>query len=118
MDDEDGVRQCMRVIFEDEYDLFLAADGPTAIELAKQNDIDVAVTDLRMAGMSGIEVPERLKSLKPDIEMIIMTAYESADTRRQALRLGAMITSTCPATARPCVPPSARRCSIARSRAK
>ena len=89
VDDEDGVRQCMRVIFEDEYDLFLAGDGPTAIELAKQNDIDVAVTDLRMAGMSGIEVLEQLKSLKPDIEVIIMTGYETADTRRQALRLGA-----------------------------
>jgi DNA-binding NtrC family response regulator len=89
VDDEDGVRQCMRVLFEEEYDLFMAGDAPTAIELAKQNDIDVAVTNINMPGMSGIELLERLKSLKPEIEVIIATAFETADTRRQALRLGA-----------------------------
>ena len=61
VDDEDGPRQSMRVIFKDEYDLLMAEDGPTAIELAQKNDIDVAVLDIRMAGMSGIEVLERLK---------------------------------------------------------
>ena len=56
MDDEDGPRESLRVIFKDEYNLLMAEDGPTAIELAKQHDIDVAVLDIRMAGMSGIEV--------------------------------------------------------------
>jgi DNA-binding NtrC family response regulator len=89
VDDEDGARQSLRVIFKDEYDVFMAGDGPTAIELAKQNDIDVVVTNICMPGMSGIELLERLKSLKPDIEVIIMTAFETTDTIRQALRLGA-----------------------------
>ncbi len=89
VDDEDTVRQFMRVVFMDEYDLFMAGDGRTAIELAKQNDIDVTVTNLHMAGMSGIELLERLKCLKPDIEVIIGTAFETTDTLRQALRLGA-----------------------------
>jgi DNA-binding NtrC family response regulator len=87
VDDEEGVRQCMRVIFNDEYGLFMAGDGPTTIGLAKQNDIDVAVTNIHMAGMSGIELLERLKSLKPEIEVIIMTGFETTDTLRQALRL-------------------------------
>src|ERR1035438_1296560 len=60
VDDEDGPRQSLRVIFKDDYDLLMAEDGPTAIELAQKNDIDVAVLDIRMAGMSGIEVLERL----------------------------------------------------------
>ena len=89
VDDEDGPRESMRVIFKDEYDLLLAEDGPTAIELAKHHDIDVAVLDIRMAGMSGIEVLERLKYVKPDIEAIMMTAFETTDTIRQALRLRA-----------------------------
>ncbi len=55
----------------------MAEDGPTAIELAKQHDIDVVVLDIRMAGMSGIEVLERLKFVKPDIEAIMMTAFET-----------------------------------------
>ena len=89
VDDEDGPRQSLRVIFKDEYDLLMAEDGPTAIELAKQHDIDVAVLDIRMAGMSGIEVLERLKYVKPDIEAIMMTAFETTDTIRKALRLRA-----------------------------
>jgi signal transduction histidine kinase len=89
VDDEDGPRQSLRVIFKDEYDLLMAEDGPTAIELAQKHDIDVAVLDIRMAGMSGIEVLERLKYVKPDIEAIMMTAFETTDTIRQALRLRA-----------------------------
>ena len=89
VDDEDGPRQSLRVIFKDEYDILMAEDGPTAIELAKQHPIDVAVLDIRMAGMSGIEVLERLKYVNPSIEVIMMTAFETTDTIRQALRLRA-----------------------------
>jgi signal transduction histidine kinase len=89
VDDEDGPRQSLRVIFKDDYDLLMAEDGPTAIELAQKHDIDVAVLDIRMAGMSGIEVLERLKYVKPEIEAIMMTAFETTDTIRQALKLRA-----------------------------
>ena len=89
VDDEEAIRESMRVIFEDEYDLFIAEDGVTAIKLAQQHDIDVVVTDIHMAGMSGIELLERLKILKPDIEVMMMTGFESNETRREALRLGA-----------------------------
>ncbi|HEU5395640.1 MAG TPA: response regulator [Verrucomicrobiae bacterium] len=89
VDDEDGPRQSLRVIFKDEYDLLMAEDGPTAIDLAQKNEIDVAVLDIRMAGMSGIEVLERIKYVNPQIEAIMMTAFETTDTIRQALRLRA-----------------------------
>jgi two-component system sensor histidine kinase/response regulator len=89
VDDEDGPRQSLRVIFKDDYDLLMAEDGPSAIKLAQENEIDVAVLDIRMAGMSGIEVLERLKYVNPDIEAIMMTAFETTDTIRQALRLRA-----------------------------
>src|SRR3989441_4050472 len=89
VDDEDGPRQSLRFIFKDEYEILMAADGPTAIELAQNNKIDVAVLDIRMAGMSGIEVLERLKYVDAAIEAIMMTAFETTDTMRQALRLRA-----------------------------
>ena len=79
----------LKLIFKDSYDLLLADDGASAIELAKENKIDVAVLDIRMAGMSGIEVLERLRFVQPDIEAIMITAYETTDTIRQALRLRA-----------------------------
>src|SRR5271156_4213661 len=89
VDDEEGPRMSLRVIFKDTYDLLMAEDGPTAIELAQKHDVDVAVLDIRMAGMSCIEVLERLKYVKPDMEAIMMTAFETTDTIRQALRLRA-----------------------------
>jgi len=89
VDDEEGPRQALRMVFKDEYDLLMAEDGPAAIELAQSHDIDVAVLDIRMAGMSGIEVLERLKYVKPDMEAIMLTAFETTDTIRQALRLRA-----------------------------
>ena len=89
VDDEEGPRMSLRVIFKDSYEILMAEDGPTAIDLAQKHDIDVAILDIRMAGMSGIEVLERLRFVKPNIEAIMITAFETTDTIRQALRLRA-----------------------------
>ncbi len=89
VDDEEGPRQSIRVIFKDEYEVLLACDGPSAVEMAKDREIDVAILDIRMSGMSGIEVLERLKCVDPGIEVVMMTAFETTDTMRQALRLRA-----------------------------
>jgi signal transduction histidine kinase len=89
VDDEEGPRQSLGVIFKDEYEVWLAPDGATAIELVQQHKIDVAVLDIRMAGMSGIQLLERLKNLDPGIEVVMMTAFETTETMRQALRLRA-----------------------------
>jgi signal transduction histidine kinase len=89
VDDEEGPRQSLRVVFKDEYHLLMANDGARAIDLAKQNKIDVAITDIRMVGMSGVELLEQLKAVDPGIEVIMLTAYETVDTLRLALRLGA-----------------------------
>jgi two-component system, sensor histidine kinase and response regulator len=89
VDDEEGPRQSIRVLFKDEFNVLMASDGPSAIALAQSHPIDVAVLDIRMHGMSGVEVLERLKYLDPGIEVVMMTAFETADTMRQALRLRA-----------------------------
>lgn len=89
VDDEEGPRQSIRVIFKEDFEVLMASDGPSAIECAQKNRIEVAVLDIRMSGMSGIEVLERLKYVDPAIEVIMMTAFETTDTMRQALRLRA-----------------------------
>ena len=89
VDDEDTVRQSLRVIFKDDYQVLMAGDGTSAIELAQKTKVDVAVLDIKMAAMSGIEVLERLKYVDPSIEVVMLTAYETTDLMRQALRLRA-----------------------------
>lgn len=89
VDDEEGPRQSLRVVFKDDYNLLMAEDGKAALELAQKNRIDAAVVDIRMLGMSGIDLLGQLKALDPDIEVIMLTAYETIETLRQALRFGA-----------------------------
>jgi two-component system, sensor histidine kinase and response regulator len=89
VDDEEGPRQSLRVVFKNDYDMLLASDGKMAVELARQQKIDVAILDIRMVGMTGIDVLQGLKAVDPQIEVIMLTAYESIDSVRQALRLGA-----------------------------
>lgn len=89
VDDEEGPRLSLRVVFKDEYNILLADSGVKAVELAQENRIDAVISDIRMAGMSGIELLGKLKAVDASIEVIILTAYETIETARQALRFGA-----------------------------
>ncbi|MEQ2008816.1 MAG: response regulator [Limisphaerales bacterium] len=89
VDDEEGPRQSLRVVFKELYDVVLASSGPEALEIAKRRRVDAAVLDIRMTGMSGTELLGHLKKLDPRIEVVMLTAYETLDTARQALRHGA-----------------------------
>lgn len=89
VDDEEGPRQSLRIVFKDEYNILMANDGVQAIELTKLHHVDAAILDIRMFGMSGVELLDRLKAADPGIEVIMLTAYETLETARHALRCGA-----------------------------
>ena len=89
VDDEAGPRQALEIVFRNEYEVLLAEDGTTALSQARQQHVAVAVVDIRMSDMTGIEVLEKLKQIDSDIEVIMLTAYETVETAQQALRLGA-----------------------------
>jgi len=89
VDDEEGPRMSLRFVFKDEYEIHTAADGAAAIEIVQQHKVDVAILDIRMPGMSGVEVLERIKYIDPTIEAVMLTAFETTDTIRQALKLRA-----------------------------
>jgi two-component system, sensor histidine kinase and response regulator len=89
VDDEEGPRQSLRIVFKNEYNVFVASNGTEALAIARERHIDVAVLDILMSGMSGVEVLKHLKELDPSIEVVMLTAYETLETARQALRHGA-----------------------------
>ncbi len=89
VDDEEGPRQSLRVVFKGTYDTVLADCGSAALEIAKSRKIDVAILDIRMAEMSGTELLGKLKAFDPAIEVVMLTAYETMDTAKQAIRHGA-----------------------------
>ena len=98
VDDEEGPRQSVRIIFKDEYQVLLANSGEQAVELATRHPVCVVVSDILMTGMSGIDVLKDLKDIDPAIEVIMLTAYETIETARQASAMGLAITSTSPLT--------------------
>jgi signal transduction histidine kinase len=89
VDDEEGPRTSLKVVFKNDYEVLLASNGTDAIKLARSNKVDVAILDILMHGMSGVDVLRELKHVDEDIEVIMLTAYETLETARQALRLGA-----------------------------
>jgi signal transduction histidine kinase len=89
VDDEEGPRKSLRMVFKGDYQVLLAAGGREALEVARNHHIDAAVLDICMPEVSGLEVLEHLKDLDPAIEVVMLTAYETLETTRQSLRFGA-----------------------------
>jgi CheY-like chemotaxis protein len=86
VDDELGVRESLRAILSQDCDVVTAASGAEALRIVGDDQIALVTLDLRMPGMSGIEVLEASKRLDPDIEALIITGYGSFDTAVQGLR--------------------------------
>lgn len=89
VDDEEGPRHSLRMVFKQDFNVQAVDNGDKALAFARDNAVQLAILDIRMAGKSGIDVLRGLKAIDPHIEVIMLTAYETIETARQALRLGA-----------------------------
>lgn len=89
VDDEEGPRQSLRMVFRNDFNVHTVESGEKALAYARENTVHVAILDIRMSGSTGIEVLQGLKQIDSRIEVIMLTAYETLETARQALRLGA-----------------------------
>ncbi len=89
VDDEMGPRESMKMILHPLYNVYAADNGGEAIKILGQVPIDLVTVDLKMSGIPGIKVLEKVKQHDPDIEAIIITGYGSLDTAIEGLRLGA-----------------------------
>src|SRR5947209_3720956 len=89
VDDEKTQREGLRSALEDHYDVYLAEDAKTAMELLEQEHFDVMLTDFRLPNEDGMKLIKRAKSLaKPPI-CILMTAYGSEELAVEAMKQGA-----------------------------
>jgi len=88
-DDEEGVRETLKHMLGGEYDLSFAANGEEAVEHVKSHDPDMAIMDIKMPKLNGLEALRKIKELKPRIRVVIITGYESTDVATEAINLGA-----------------------------
>ncbi|MBT8036313.1 MAG: sigma-54 dependent transcriptional regulator [Verrucomicrobiae bacterium] len=89
VDDEKSTRDGLRMALEDRFDCYVAADIKQAIGLLKSEPIDLLLTDLRLAGDSGMDLLDQALALPRPPVAIMMTAYGSVDTAVEAMRRGA-----------------------------
>lgn len=89
VDDEKHTREGLMLALEDEYDVYLASDAEEAFRLMDTEPFEVILTDLRMAGKSGMKVIDRAMSLPRHPVVIMMTAYGNVETAVEAMKRGA-----------------------------
>jgi DNA-binding NtrC family response regulator len=90
VDDEPSVRDSLYQWFKDDgYRVDTAAEAVSALKKLQENPWDIILLDIKMPGMDGIELQNRIKQIDKNIVTIIITAYASVDTAIQALKDGA-----------------------------
>jgi DNA-binding NtrC family response regulator len=90
VDDELVVRDSLDKWFTSEgYTARPAASARDALEIIQHQEFDIALIDIKMPGMDGMELQSRLKEADPDLAVVIMTGYASVETAVQALKQGA-----------------------------
>ncbi len=89
-EDDKTMRSLLTKVFAQEnYEVCVASDGPTAIDLARREAFDVILTDLKIPLRDGLEVLRAVKKSRPTTEVIVMTAFGSVETAVTAMKQGA-----------------------------
>ncbi len=90
VDDEESMCKFMEIMLKKEgYQVITSQDASTALERVKSETYDLVIADLMMPKMSGLELLSQAKSINPDLDFIVMTAFASVDSAIEALKKGA-----------------------------
>ncbi|MFH1115914.1 MAG: sigma-54 dependent transcriptional regulator [Pseudomonadota bacterium] len=91
VDDEKNYLVVLEDMLEDEgYQVLTASSGAEALEFIQTKPVDTVLSDIKMPGMTGIELLDRIKAVDPDLPVILMTAYAEVDQAVEAMKKGAL----------------------------
>ncbi len=88
VDDEIGPRESLRMILKPSYNVFIAENGNKALDIVKNENIDIVTLDLRMPGLDGNEVLKAIKKINSEIEVIVITGNSSVKSAIGAIHWG------------------------------
>jgi len=89
IDDELGPRESLRILLKKQYDVLTADSVSRGIELLRDLNPDVVVSDIRMPGVNGIEGLKLIREINSEVPVIMLTGYGALETAQEAIRLGA-----------------------------
>ena len=90
IDDDETMRDsCKEILLKDNYDVKLAETGETGLELLRKNVFDIAIVDLKLPGINGIEVLKNIKEKSPEVVVIVITGYATVSSAVDAMKFGA-----------------------------
>jgi len=89
IDDELAPRESIRMVLKDKYNVSTAAGAIEGLDMLSNDPFDLVVMDIRMPRMDGITALQEIKKKYPDTEVILLTAYASLETAKDATRYGA-----------------------------
>jgi len=89
-DDDPGLRESLeRTLTREGYHVVLASDGRAALERVQAGGVDLIVTDLKMPGLTGLELLRAAKAIMPDVDVILLTAFGTVEEAVKAMKDGA-----------------------------
>ncbi len=90
VDDEESIREFLEIMLRKEgYEVTCAEDGAKALEILKKKSFDMVVSDLQMPQITGLQLLEQVKNIYPDVIFMMITAFGTAETAVEAMKLGA-----------------------------
>jgi CheY-like chemotaxis protein len=89
-DDEEGIRESLSLILSENYDLTFAIDGQEALNRLTKEQFDLVLMDIKMPKLDGLEVMKRLKERQISVPVLVLTAYQSMELAKEAVKLGAL----------------------------
>jgi two-component system response regulator (stage 0 sporulation protein F) len=97
VDDQFGIRVLLQeVLAQEGYQVFQAPNGPTALDIVKEESPDLILLDMKIPGMDGLEILRNIRKLQVDTKVIMMTAYGELDLIQEAMEMGALAHFTKP----------------------
>ena len=90
VDDEENVSKLLqKILMKEGYIAHRASNGEEALEIFESTQVDMVISDIKMPGISGIELLRRIKSIDTSITFIMITAFATLETAIYALKMGA-----------------------------
>ncbi|HVF87946.1 MAG TPA: response regulator, partial [Pyrinomonadaceae bacterium] len=90
VDDEQGMRQLLSLVFgRANHQVRAAENGRQALEMLRAEAADLIISDVKMPDMGGIELLRAAREFLPDVGVVMMTAFATVETAREAFKLGA-----------------------------